>query len=135
MIIILNPSKAPRCRLKTPKKGTTGDMTNESMASMTDIPSILQRYGGNLAEIAGWNKGNYGDATIIPQNLQEAFEMMRNAHDDFVNLQDNPFGSFEEAYKAFLDGSFESKIVEASKKKVEKTNPEIKVETHETENQ
>lgn len=111
--IIIDIEERPRPKLSTPAKGSQGDMTNESMAVLTDLDFIIKRYGGNLAELQAWRgRLNYGDATVVPTDLVDAFNLMKDAHDRFDALDkaDNPFASFEEAMAALRDGTFEEKI-------------------------
>lgn len=66
--------------LVTPPKGGEGDCTDETMAGMCDINRIIQRYGGNLAELAAWRGSmRFGDQP--PDNLEDALEMLKNAKD------------------------------------------------------
>lgn len=105
-IVIIDYHSRPRPRLATPAKGSVGDMTNESMLPLTDLGAILKRYGGNLAELAAWRGAvSYGDSTIIPNDLQEAFDKLKDAHEAFENLPDNPFASFEDAMTAIENGT------------------------------
>ena len=70
----------PRPKLITPAKGTEGDCTDETMVGMCDINRIIQRYGGNLAELAAWRGSmSYGDQP--PDNLEDALDMLNNAKD------------------------------------------------------
>lgn len=118
-VIIVDISKRPRPRLVTPSKGSDGDLTNESQRPLTDIDFILKRYAGNLAELDAWRGSlRYGDQSAIPDDLVDAFNTLKNAHDAFDKLEDNPFKSFDEAMSAIADGSFMDKI---TKKPVEKT--------------
>ena len=96
-----------RVSLVTPKKGDKGDMCDESQVGLTDIPSILRRYAGNLEELMKW-RGNlrYEDTTIYPHDYTEAYEMFNRAEQSFVNLKDNPFKSLDEAYQAYKEGKF-----------------------------
>lgn len=71
--------------LVTPAKGTPGDCTDETMAGMCDINRIIQRYGGNLAELAAWRGSmQYGDQP--PDNLEDALDMLNHAKDICNNL-------------------------------------------------
>ncbi len=98
-----------RCRvsLVTPKKGDKGDMCDESQVGLTDIPSILHRYAGNLEELMKW-RGNlrYEDTTVFPRDYTEAYEMFNRAEQAFFNLKDNPFQSLDDAYQAYKEGKF-----------------------------
>lgn len=99
----------PRPVLVTPEKGSPGDCTDETMAAATDLPSILARYGGNLAEIARW-RGTmaFGDQPV--DNLEDALEVISNAHDVLSDLPNNPFTSLDDAFAAIKDGTFMDKI-------------------------
>lgn len=111
-IIILDISKRVKPRLVTPAKGSTGDLTNESQRPLTDIDFILKRYAGNLAELNAWkSKQKYGDQSALPDDLVDAFNVLKDAHDAFDNLPDNPFSSFDDAMAAIADGTFIDKIV------------------------
>lgn len=96
-----------RVTLVTPKKGDKGDMCDETQVGLTDIPSILHRYAGNLEELMKW-RGNlrYEDTTLLPRDYTEAYEIFNRAEQAFVNLKDNPFGSLDEAYQAYKEGKF-----------------------------
>lgn len=107
--IIVAYSDRPRPSLKTPAKGTLGDCTDETMAASTDLPSILARYGGNLADIARWRGTmSFGDQPV--DNLEDALEVISDAHDALLDLPNNPFGSLDEAFSAIKDGTFMDKI-------------------------
>ena len=68
----------PRPVLITPAKGSVGDCTDETMASMCDINRIIQRYGGNLAELAAW-RGTMSFGEQPPDNLEDALERLNDA--------------------------------------------------------
>lgn len=68
----------PRPVLITPAKGAEGDCTDETMASMCDINRIIQRYGGNLAELAAW-RGSMSYGEQPPDNLEDALERLNDA--------------------------------------------------------
>ena len=68
----------PRPTLQTPAKGSVGDCTDETMASMCDINRIIQRYGGNLAELAAW-RGSMSYGEQPPDNLEDALERLNDA--------------------------------------------------------
>lgn len=70
----------PHPMLITPEKGTEGDCTDETMAGMCDINRIIQRYGGNLAELAAW-RGSMSYGEQPPDNLEDALDMLNNASD------------------------------------------------------
>lgn len=127
-----------RVSLVTPKKGDKGDMCDESQVGMTDIPSILKRYAGNLEELMKW-RGNlrFEDTTVLPRDYTEAYEMFTRAEESFNNLKDNPFNSMDEAYQAFKEGRFFDAFNKKSVSTVVETptvnDSEVKNET--TENQ
>ena len=75
----------PRPVLITPSKGTEGDCTDETMVGMCDINRIIQRYGGNLAELAAW-RGSMSYGEQPPDNLEDALVMLNNAKDICNNL-------------------------------------------------
>ena len=84
MKIVKRENRLRPC-LVTPAKGTPGDCTDETMAGMCDINRIIQRYGGNLAELAAWRGTmQYGDQP--PDNLEDALDMLNNAKDICNNL-------------------------------------------------
>lgn len=75
---ICTREKRPRPRLITPAKGEQGDCTDETMAGMCDINRIIQRYGGNLAELAAW-RGTMQYGEQPPDNLEDALDKLNNA--------------------------------------------------------
>lgn len=75
---ICNRENRPRPVLITPAKGAEGDCTDETMASMCDINRIIQRYGGNLAELAAW-RGSMSFGEQPPDNLEDALERLNDA--------------------------------------------------------
>ncbi len=77
---IIKREDRPRPLLITPPKGGEGDCTDETMASMCDINRIIQRYGGNLAELAAW-RGTMRYGEQPPDNLEDALETLKNAKD------------------------------------------------------
>lgn len=108
-ILVIDYSDLPRPELKTPAKGTDGDRTDESQADETRVDYILRKYNGDLSVLAGWkSRGKYGDAPV--NNLEDAFEVLRNAHDDFMSADGLPFETFAEALAAIGDGTFVSKV-------------------------
>lgn len=82
---IVKRENRPRPRLVTPAKGDPGDCTDETMAGMCDINRIIQRYGGNLAELAAW-RGSMSYGEQPPDNLEDALDMLNNAKDICNNL-------------------------------------------------
>lgn len=111
-IILFDLDKRPRPRVTTPEKGTEGDRTDETMVGLTDIGAIIQRYGGNLAELAAW-RGTmaYGDQP--PTNLEDAIDVLNRAHDALI---DTPFGSLDEAIAAIKDGTIVEKMTKKETK-------------------
>ena len=82
---IITRENRPRPRLVTPAKGEQGDCTDETMAGMCDINRIIQRYGGNLAELAAW-RGSMSYGEQPPDNLEDALDMLNYAKDICNNL-------------------------------------------------
>ena len=68
----------PRPVLITPPKGAEGDCTDETMARSCDLNLIIQRYGGNLAELAAW-RGTMSFGDQPPDNLEDALERLNDA--------------------------------------------------------
>lgn len=104
-----------RVRVKciTPTKGSVGDMTDESMANSTSIPSILARYGGNLAEIARWRGSqNYGVQPTA--DLEEALEQVKEA----TNLANSKgYADIKTALEAEMKGeneTIDNKVVDSA---------------------
>ena len=117
-IILFDLDKRPRPRVVTPEKGTEGDRTDETMVGLTDIGDIIQRYGGNLAELAAWRGSMaYGDQP--PMNLEDAIYLINRAHDALV---DTPFSSLDEALAAIEDGSIVAKLTNKKEAKHEETS-------------
>lgn len=107
--IVVSYEDRPRPVLVTPEKGSPGDCTDETMAKDTDLPSILARYGGNLAEIARWRGTmSFGDQPV--DNLEDALDVISSAHDALADLPNNPFTSLDDAFAAIKDGTFMDKI-------------------------
>lgn len=129
-IIIVDIDKRQRPKLVTPSKGSEGDLTNESQRPLTDVNFILNRYAGNLAELNAWRSNlKYGDQSSIPEDLVEAFNVLKNAHDAFDNIADNPFASFDDAMSAIADGTFIDKISKKTGEKPVEKPAEKPVET------
>ena len=127
--IIVAYSDRPRPVVKTPAKGTLGDCTDETMAASTDLPSILARYGGNLAEIARWRGTmSFGDQPV--DNLEDALDAIANAHDALADLPNNPFATLDEAFSAIKDGTFIDKITKKEVKNEEKPSKPTEVEAN-----
>ena len=120
--ILIDISLRPRPTLKTPAKGSEGDCTDETMAKFTDLVSIVQRYGGNLAELAAWRGTmSFGEQPV--NNLEDAIEKLKQAHD---YIAESPYESLDDAIEAINKGIFgkESEPVEP----VEPLKQEIKDE-------
>lgn len=63
--------------VKTPEKRSAGDLADYSQVDACDISNIMHRYSGNMAELMAWRKGlKYGDDTLVPKDLLEAFKVM-----------------------------------------------------------
>lgn len=125
--IIIDISLRPRPTLKTPAKGSEGDCTDETMAKFTDLGSIVQRYAGNLAELAAWRGTmSFGDQPV--NNLEDAIDKLKEAHD---YIAESPYDSLEDAIVAINNGSF-GKPVETPNKEtinhetVENNPPPVK---------
>lgn len=111
-VIVVDYTERKRPKLVTPAKGSVGDLTNESQRTLTDVDFILKRYAGNLAELSAWKSTlKYGDQTVMPDDLVDAFNILKDAHDAFNKLEGNPFASFDDAMSAIADGTFMDKIV------------------------
>ena len=82
---IITRENRSRPRLVTPAKGEEGDCTDETMVGICDINRIIQRYGGNLAELAAW-RGSMSYGEQPPDNLEDALDMLNNAKDICNNL-------------------------------------------------
>lgn len=111
--IIVDISLRPRPTLKTPLKGSEGDCTDETMAKYTDLSSIVQRYAGNLAELAAWRGTmSFGEQPV--NNLEDAIDKLKEAHD---YIAESPYESLEDAIEAINNGLFgkESEPVEPPK--------------------
>lgn len=116
-VIVFDIDKRPRPVLRTPEKGSEGDRTDETMVGMTDVGAIIQRYGGNLAELAAWRGSMaYGDQS--PTNLEDALDVINRAHDALV---DTPFSSLDEALAAIKDGTIFEKMMKKGEKNEEES--------------
>lgn len=104
----------PRPEVVTPAKGSEGDCTDETQAAMTSVDSIISRYGGNLAEIAGWRGRMGANQFQPPSNLEDALEILKNAESELVASK-LPFDSLSSALESMRDGSFAERIKAASK--------------------
>lgn len=105
----------PHPLLCTPAKGAEGDCTDETMVDGCDIGRIIQRYGGNLAELARW-RGTMSFGEQVNHNLEDNIERFRTLEGQLRDLPNCPFKTLEDAFGAIADGSFMDKIA----KKVEK---------------
>lgn len=118
--VLIDREKRIRPVLQTPAKGSVGDMTDESQAAQTDVGSILQRYGGNLAEIAGWRGVEYG---VQPEtNLEDAIDKLKEAED---LTKDLGYGSLDEAMSAIANGTFGKEKKENENEKKESVSPSV----------
>lgn len=109
-MIVITRDMRPRPTLRTPAKGTEGDCTDETMVDGCDIGRIIQRYGGNLAELARW-RGTMSFGEQVNHNLEDNVERFRELEGQLKDLPNCPFGTLEEAFNAIADGSFMDKIV------------------------
>lgn len=100
--IVLDISLRPRPLVTTPPKGGEGDCTDETMVRLTDLGSIVQRYAGNLAELAAW-RGTMSYGEQPPNNLEDAIDKLKDAHDLLV---ESPYDSLEAAIDAINNGTF-----------------------------
>lgn len=104
-------SERSRVSLKTPAKGSIGDKTDESQAGLTDVVSILKRYGGNLEELKRWRgSARFEDNTLLPTDLTEAYDKIKSARDAFDAIPNNPFTSFDDAVRAYAEGTFDDVV-------------------------
>lgn len=107
--IVVDVTKRKTPVVKTPAKGSVGDRTDETQAKFCDIGTIIQRYGGNLAELAAWRGSmSYGDQPV--DNLEDALEIINNAEDVIANMEGKPFVDFADAINSIRDGSFYAKM-------------------------
>lgn len=106
---VIKRDERPRPVLVTPKKGTLGDCTDETMQGECDIGRIIQRYGGNLAELARW-RGSMSFGEQVNHNLEDNIERFKTLESAVMNLPNKPFANLDEAFKAIEDGSFDAKI-------------------------
>lgn len=127
--LVIERDKRPRPVVVTPAKGSVGDMTDESQAAKTDIGSIIQRYGGNLADIAGWRNQTFGDQPT--DDLEDAIETLKNASEVLDGLS---YSSLAEAVAAINDGTFTTKKKEEINDEKPQERPETPVEENLSEN-
>lgn len=67
--------------VKTPEKRSVGDLADYSQVDACDISNIMHRYSGNMAELMAWRKGlKFGDDTLVPKDLLDAFHVMEKFH-------------------------------------------------------
>ena len=125
---IVTREQRPRPRLITPAKGEQGDCTDETMAGMCDINRIIQRYGGNLAELAAW-RGSMSYGEQPPDNLEDALDMLNNAKDICNNLG---VDSITDALATLTPTIEESSQVDIEKKEVKNETSENQSENIET---
>ncbi len=124
--IVIDISLRPRPTLKTPAKGSEGDCTDETMAKFTDLGSIVQRYAGNLAELASW-RGTMSFGEQPANNLEDAIDKLKEAHD---YIAESPYATLEDAIDAINNGLF-GKLPETPKQetvnneKVENNPPSV----------
>lgn len=78
---LLNWHCGSSCDVKTPEKRSVGDLADYSQVDSCDISNIMHRYSGNLAELMAWRKGlKFGDDTIVPKDLLDAYQVMEKFH-------------------------------------------------------
>lgn len=129
---VITRDERPRPTLSTPAKGTLGDCTDETMQGECDVGRIIQRYGGNLAELARW-RGSMSFGEQVNHNLEDNIERFKMLENAVMNLPNKPFASLDEAFKALEDGSFDEKVSckpVVDEVKVDKVS-EVKDEAHE----
>lgn len=123
---VITRDERPHPRLVTPKKGTLGDCTDETMQGECDIGRIIQRYGGNLAELARW-RGSMSYGEQVNHNLEDNVERFKTLEAAVMNLPNRPFANLAEAFAAIEDGSFDIKVLGKPVETV-KTESEVKNE-------
>lgn len=104
---VIRPEDRPRPKLATPAKGSVGDMCHEEDAAGTSIPSLLQRYGGNLDDLIRWRKNPIPyDCDLVPQDLAEAHALVGRI-EEMIDTLELPEGvSREDAVAAIKSGDF-----------------------------
>ena len=127
-IITIDISERIRPTLKTPTKGSEGDLCVQSDEPKTDINNIIARYAGNLAEMTAWrNSQVFGDATLLGKDLLEIHQLLAEktadaaekfASDELLSKRFKTFDEYVQAVKDGWDGS--DLIVKPDEKIVEK---------------
>lgn len=73
--------------VRTPDKRSVGDLADYSQVDSCDICNIMHRYSGNMAELMAWRKGlKYGDDTLVPKDLLDAFHVMDRFNRSYGSL-------------------------------------------------
>lgn len=105
--ILLDAEQRPRPHLATPAKGSLGDMVHEEDAPGTSIPSLLQRYGGNLEDLIRWRKNPIPyDCDLMPTDLADALQRVHEIG-EMLDTLDLPEGvSREDAIAAIKSGDY-----------------------------
>lgn len=106
---VITRDMRPRPLLRTPAKGAEGDCTDETMVDGCDIGRIIQRYGGNLAELARW-RGSMSFGEQVNHNLEDNIERFRELEGQLKDLPNCPFATLNDAFDAIADGTFIEKI-------------------------
>lgn len=105
--ILLDRDQRPRPTLTTPEKGSIGDMVHEEDAPGTSIPSLLQRYGGNLEDLVRWRKNPIPyDCDLMPSDLAEAIQHVRNIGEMLDTLELPDGVSRDDAIAAIKSGDY-----------------------------
>lgn len=113
--IIISFEERIRPILKTPAKGSEGDLCVQSDEVKTDINNILARYAGNLSEMTAWrNSQVFGDATLLGKDLLEIHQLLADktadaaskfASDELLTKRFKTFDEYVQAVKDGWDGS------------------------------
>lgn len=109
--IIISFEERIRPILKTPAKGSEGDLCVQSDEVKTDINNILARYAGNLSELTAWrNSQVFGDATLLGKDLLELHTIYNERLSDAVakfegdEVLSKRFANFDEYLNAVKNG-------------------------------
>lgn len=113
--IIISFEERKRPILKTPAKGSEGDLCVQSDEPKTDINNILARYAGNLSELTAWrNSQVFGDATLLGKDLLEIHQLLADktadaakkfSADELLTKRFETFDDYVQAVKNGWDGS------------------------------
>ena len=85
---VITRDERPRPVVVTPAKGTLGDCTDETMKGECDIGRIIQRYGGNLAELARW-RGSMSFGEQVNHNLEDNIEKYKSLETPTLTFESN----------------------------------------------